>query len=117
MKKVILILLIILPIQASAGGTYDGIWQITSSIFATVNQNGDALAVVVLQDQVWEAQLGTISGNQATVSTVYGWVSLNATITFTSLNTATIRINSCSDGQYYTCLFQPGTILPATKIF
>lgn len=118
MKKLLLVLTFLLaPYQAQAGGIYDGVWQVTPSIFVTINQNGDSLAAIILQETIWEAQLGTLLGNEATLTTVYGWVGLTSRITFTSEATANITIVECNDGPSFTCLFPAGTSLTAVKVF
>ena len=77
MKKLfILLTFILLPFQSQAAGVYDCIWQFPFGIFATVNQNGSSLAVKILQDTIWEAQVGTLVGNQATITPVYGYFSM-----------------------------------------
>ena len=93
MKKLLIVLtFILLPFQSQAAGVYDGIWQFPFGIFATVNQNGSSLAVIILQDTIWEAQLGTLVGNEATITTVYGYVSATIEVVFTSATTATVTI-------------------------
>lgn len=118
MKKLLITLtFILLPIQSQAAGFYDGIWQFPLNIFATVNQNGSTLAVIVLQDTIWEAQIGTLVGNKARITTAYGYVSLTADIVFTSATTATVTVISCIDSSTAVCLFPAGAQLPGTKIF
>ena len=118
MKKLLIILTIfLLPFQSQASGIYDGIWQFPAGIFATVNQNGSSLAVIILQNTIWEAQLGTLVGNKARIVTVYGYVSATMDIVFTSATTATVTIISCIDGPTYACLFPAGAQLSGTKIF
>ena len=118
MKKLLVVLaFILLPIQSQAAGLYDGVWQFPLNIFATVNQNGSSLAVIVLQDTIWEAQLGTLVGNKARIATVYGYVSATMDIVFTSATTATVTIISCIDGPTYSCLFPAGAQLAGIKIF
>jgi hypothetical protein len=118
MRKFLIVLtFILLPFQSQATGIYDGIWQFPFSIFATVNQNGSSLAVIILQDTIWEAQLGTLVGNEAIITTVYGYVSATIKVVFTSATTVTVTIISCINGQTEMCLFPAGTQLTGTKIF
>jgi len=118
MKKLLIVLtFILLPFQSQAAGVYDGIWQFPFGIFATVNQNGSSLAVIILQDTIWKAQLGTLIGNEATITTVYGCVSATIKVVFTSATTATVTIISCINGPTEVCLFPAGTQLIGTKIF
>ncbi|MDG2250910.1 MAG: hypothetical protein P8N11_08740 [Gammaproteobacteria bacterium] len=118
MKKLLIILTIfLLPFQSQASGIYDGIWQFPAGIFATVNQNGSSLAVIILQNTIWEAQLGTLVGNRATIATVYGYVSATIEIVFNSPTSAAVTIISCINGPTEACLFPAGTQLIGTKIF
>lgn len=118
MKKILLVIAFtLLPYQAHAGGIYDGIWQLPFDIYATINQNGNSLAIILLEGEIWEAQLGTLSGNEATVVTVLGYVNLSARIVFHSTTSATITILSCTDTPSGTCLFPAGTQLSAVKVF
>lgn len=118
MKKLIFgIALALFSTSALAGGEYDGIWEIPGGLFATVNQNGSSLAFIILNGQLWEAQLGTISGNEATVSTVIGYVNLTARVVFNSQTSAMITILSCTDTIQGVCLFSAGTQVQASKIF
>ena len=118
MKKLLIVLtFILLPFQSQAAGVYDGIWQFPFGIFATANQNGSSLAVIILQDTIWEAQLGTLIGNEATITTVYGYVSATIKVVFTSATTATVTIISGINGPTEVCLFPAGIQLIGTKIF
>lgn len=82
MKKLFLVLtLSLLPLTTlKAAGPYDGIWQLPGGIFATMNQNGDNLAVILLEGAAWQAQAGTIAGNTTTLSTVVGYVQITARV-------------------------------------
>jgi len=102
--------------SANASGVYDGAWALPAGIFVTINQNGSSILVVVLQADDWQAELGTLVGNEATVTTIAGAVNLSTTVVFTSTTTAEITINSCAPISA-SCLLQAGTVLSAEKIF
>ena len=104
--------------MAVAGGTYDGAWTITGlpNSYFIVYQNGDQiLAVELLADKSWDAYLGTLSGSSATFTSLIASVNLNATVTFSSATTATLRVNSCSPS--YDCSLPAGTQTTINKIF
>lgn len=119
MKKILIAAAIFftsISTSANASGVYDGAWALPAGIFATINQNGSSIVMVVLLADGWQAELGTLVGNQATVTTIAGSVNLSTTVVFTSTTTAQITINSCAPIAA-SCLFQAGTVLSAEKIF
>ena len=119
MKKLFLVLtLSLLPLTTlKAAGPYDGIWQLPGGIFATMNQNGDNLAVILLEGAAWQAQAGTLSGNVATLSTAIGYVQITARVVFDTTTHGTVTILSCADTATGTCLFQAGAELEAIKVW
>lgn len=102
-----------------AGGTYDGAWTIAGlpNSYFIVYQNGNQiLATELYADKTWDAYFGTLAGATATFTSLIASVNLNATVTFTSATTATLRINSCSPITSY-CSLPAGTQTTINKIF
>lgn len=112
---------------AVAGGTYDGIWAASTGNTAvgyySLTQNGNSLVAVALPlDSAgavnWEAFIGGISGNLASVSTLVSTVNSSFAVTFTSATTATIVQVACAPKTTNSsCRFSNGTVLLANKIF
>ncbi len=104
---------------ALATGTYDGAWTITGlpNSYFIVYQNGvQILAVELSADKSWDAYMGTLSGSTATFSSLIASVNLNATVTFSSANAATLTINSCVPVSA-PCILPAGTRTTINKIF
>lgn len=123
MKKAVLFALTTLTIlainQANAAGLYDGIWQVSESGFATLNQNGNSVIITELDldEGDFSVTSGTLINNEAVFSTIYGNVSATYRIVFNSLTTATLTVLSCIPDPTSICNFSAGTSILLTKVF
>lgn len=100
---------------------YTGIWRADEdpNAFVQVTQRGESLVIVALSSSgEWDAYLGLISGNRASVATVIGHINQSLTVDFSSSTVAVATVQSCAPFSiYYACRFSPGTRITYRKIF
>ncbi|MCX7173031.1 MAG: hypothetical protein NT159_03670 [Proteobacteria bacterium] len=113
----------LLAASAEAAGPYDGIWTIsylgTPVRYYSVHENDGMMIMLQLPTTgSWEAFYGTRNGNAVIATTLASGVNLNASVTFTSTTTLTIKINSCvAVLAGWHCSFSAGNTLQGIKIF
>ncbi|HAJ77094.1 MAG TPA: hypothetical protein DCM64_11655 [Gammaproteobacteria bacterium] len=120
MKKILLVLaLIVLPLQTQAAGPYDGIWQITETDYATVNQNGSTIIVVGLdlENRQFDVSTGTLDGNQLILNSVIDDGNISSRVIFLSGTSATLTFLSCIPNPGFLCDAPIGTPISVTKVF
>jgi len=127
MKRLVILLLIVswtfifTTSSSLAGGAYDGIWTIPgSTVFFTVNQNGNNIAVVFLNSEAgtWEVLLGSLNGNSARMMTIYGYVGSTVDVIFHDVNNATGVQQSCTPWvPGWFCGFPNNVPLPLQRIW
>lgn len=116
MKRFLLAALLVFPALAAAD--YDGVWEVTfpgyNADFATINTNDSWVIVALVNptDNSWEAYEGPISGNTATLGSIYPAGGIFIKINFVSATQAFITLERCE----VECAYPVDTAFQAVKI-
>ena len=124
MKKILLaIALVLLPVNLQAAGPFDGIYSVNFNGalvgYASIHEDettNNMIAVIFDAEPLgsdWNAISGTRIGNNASLNSIAGTISLNINATFNDSNGAVATIVSCSGD----CDFPNGTVLNLNRIF
>ena len=123
MRKILIpIVFLLLPTTSYAAGSFDGIYSFNfNSIlggYASIHEDDANNMIAVLlepnpDDTTWEAISGIRNGNDVTLRSIAGTVSLDVSVSFIDSNTGTATINSCVGD----CDFPNGTVLDVNRIF
>lgn len=121
MKKLALFLVLMVSSNAFAQqADYGGIWRasVDPGTFVIVTQRGSSLVMAALaSDGMWDAYIGSISGQGGTVSTAIGRVSATYRLRFVSSQQVIATLESCTPTPLWTCLSPVGTQITYNKIF
>lgn len=122
MKRWILVLALLCGSGAAFAqqADYGGIWRasIDPGAFVIVTQRGQSLVIAALDsDGMWDAYIGSISTNQATVTTVIGRASIDMTVRFVSSTQAIARLDACRPNPGFVCTFPIGAEITYNKIY
>ncbi|PTQ86897.1 hypothetical protein [Nitrosomonas ureae] len=121
MKRYLLAIALLGSSYSYAAGPYDGIWAMFPYGYLTISERDNILIVVTLvtdeEDGKWSAYQGGRNGNFARLQTIYGNAQVIVDTSFDSLTTAKATIVSCEPNPGYICLFPPGTVLNASKVW
>ncbi len=124
MKRILLaIAFLLLPSASYAAGPFDGIFSFSfngslvgyASIHEDVETN-DMIAVLLEpdpNDTTWEAIRGVRNGNDVTLRSIAGTVSLDVSVNFANPDNGTVTVNSCIGD----CDFPNGSVLDLNRVF
>jgi len=123
MRKILIpIIFLLLPTTSYAAGPFDGIYSFNFNGalvgYASIHENDTNNMIAVLlepnpDDTTWEAISGIRNGNDVTLRSIAGTVSLDISVSFIDSNTGTATINSCIGD----CDFPNGTVLDVNRVF
>ena len=113
---------LLLPMTSFAAGPFDGIYSFNFNGilagYASIHEDDTNNMIAVLleptpDDTTWEAISGIRNGNDVTLRSIAGTVSLDISVSFIDSNTGTATINSCVGD----CDFPNGTVLDVNRVF
>lgn len=123
MRKILIsIVFLLLPATSYAAGSFDGIYSFNFNGvlvgYASIHEDDANNMIAVLlepnpDDTTWEAISGIRNGNDVTLRSIAGTVSLDVSVSFIDSNIGTATINSCVGD----CDFPNGTVLDVNRIF
>ena len=105
--------------SSNAQGLYDGIWQLDSTSFATIQQNGTQIISIALDlnTRTFEVSSGNLSGNTVDLTTIVGAGVATNRVTFTSATTLESTLIACTPAAGFTCDVPLGTVFTASRAF
>ena len=123
MRKITLVFaFLLLPITSFAAGPFDGIYSFNFNGalagYASIHEDDTNNMIAVLlepnpDDTTWEAISGVRNGDNVTLRSIAGTVTLDISVSFIDSNTGTATINSCVGD----CDFPNGAVLNINSVF